>query len=129
MLPVVYRIWAAARMSHLEGWFRSWVPDSVFSASGGRGSVEAWFLLLWILKKFFLVLLIPMFTFLLLMSSSPLILLIAVFWIGFFLVLGFLEGFVMLILSIMLMSGYDLSLLLALVSPGLVMVVFLRVVP
>ena len=43
VLPVVYRIWASARMSLLEGWFRSWVPDSVFSAGGGRGSVEAWY--------------------------------------------------------------------------------------
>ena len=43
MLPVVYRIWASARMGHLEGWFRSWVPGSVFSAGGGRGSVEAWY--------------------------------------------------------------------------------------
>ena len=24
-------------------WFRSWVPDSVFSAGGGHGSVEAWY--------------------------------------------------------------------------------------
>ena len=23
--------------------FKSWVPDSVFSAGGGRGSVEAWY--------------------------------------------------------------------------------------
>ena len=30
-------------MSQLDGWFRSWVPDSVFSAGGGRGSVEAWY--------------------------------------------------------------------------------------
>ena len=43
VLPVVYRIWAAARMGQLEGWFKSWVPDSVFSAGGGRGSVEAWY--------------------------------------------------------------------------------------
>ena len=42
VLPVVYRIWASARMCQLEGWFRSWVPDSVFSAGGGRSSVEAW---------------------------------------------------------------------------------------
>ena len=28
-------------MSQLDGWFRSWVPNSVFSAGGGRGSVEA----------------------------------------------------------------------------------------
>ena len=43
VLPVVYRIWASARMGQLEGWFRSWVPDSVFSAGGCRGSVEAWY--------------------------------------------------------------------------------------
>ena len=43
MLLVVYRIWVAARMGQLEGWFKSWVPDSVFSAGGGRGSVEAWY--------------------------------------------------------------------------------------
>ena len=30
-------------MVQLEGWFKSWVPDSVFSAGGGRGSVEAWY--------------------------------------------------------------------------------------
>ena len=41
-LPVVYRIWASARMGQLEDWFRSWVPDSVFIAGGGRGLVEAW---------------------------------------------------------------------------------------
>ena len=43
VLPVVYRIGASARMVQLEGWFKSWVPDSVFSAGGGRGSVEAWY--------------------------------------------------------------------------------------
>ena len=30
-------------MGQLEDWFKSWVPDSVFSAGGGRGSVEAWY--------------------------------------------------------------------------------------
>ena len=30
-------------MIQLEGWFKSWVPDSVFSAGGGRGSVKAWY--------------------------------------------------------------------------------------
>ena len=29
-------------MGQLDGWFKSWVPDSVFSAGGGRGSFEAW---------------------------------------------------------------------------------------
>ena len=43
VLPVVYRIWASARKVQLEDWFRSWVPDSVFIAGGGRGSVEAWY--------------------------------------------------------------------------------------
>ena len=128
VLPVVYRIWASARMGHLDGWFKSWVPDSVFSAGGGRGSVEACILLLLILKKFFLVLLSPMSTFLSLMLSSPLTRWIGVFWIVFYLVLGFLAGFVMLILSTMLMFGYVLSLHLALVSPGLGMGVFLKVV-
>ena len=43
VLPVVYRIWASARVGQLEAWFKSCVPDSVFSAGGGRGSVEAWY--------------------------------------------------------------------------------------
>ena len=43
VLPGVYRIWASSRMVQLEGWFKSWVPDFVFSAGSGRGSVEAWF--------------------------------------------------------------------------------------
>ena len=30
-------------MGQLEDWFQSWVPVSVFSAGGGRGSVEAWY--------------------------------------------------------------------------------------
>ena len=42
VLPIVYRVWASAWMLQLDGWFRSWVPDSVFSVGGGRGSVEAW---------------------------------------------------------------------------------------
>ena len=41
VLPVVYRVWASARMKQLEGWFKSWVPGSVKSAGDGRSSVEA----------------------------------------------------------------------------------------
>ena len=26
VLPVVYRIWASARMGQLDDWFKSWVP-------------------------------------------------------------------------------------------------------
>ena len=43
VLPVVHRVWASAWMLQLEPWFRSWVPSCVFSAGGGRSSVEAWF--------------------------------------------------------------------------------------
>ena len=43
VLLVVYRIWASARMVQLEGWFKSWVLESVYSAGGGRSSVEAWY--------------------------------------------------------------------------------------
>ena len=43
VLPVACRTWASARMLQLEDWFRSWIPDSVFSAGGGRSSVEAWY--------------------------------------------------------------------------------------
>ena len=43
VLPIVYRVWASARMVQLEGWFQSWVLHSVFSAGSGRGSVEAWY--------------------------------------------------------------------------------------
>ena len=43
VLPVVYRVWASVRMLQLEDWFRSWVPDSVFSVGCGRSSVEAWY--------------------------------------------------------------------------------------
>ena len=43
VLPVVYRLWASARLRHLEDWLRSWLPSSVYSAGGGRSSVEAWY--------------------------------------------------------------------------------------
>ena len=42
VLPIVYRIWASAGMGQLDDCFKSWVPNSVFSAEAGRGSVEAW---------------------------------------------------------------------------------------
>ena len=36
VLPVVYRVWASAGMIQLEPWFKSWLPESVFSAGVGR---------------------------------------------------------------------------------------------
>ena len=43
VLHVVYRTWASARMGQLEGWFQSWVPESVFGAGGGRSSDVPWY--------------------------------------------------------------------------------------
>ena len=43
LLPIAYRLWASARLQQLKGWFESWVPGSVFSAGGGKSSVEAWY--------------------------------------------------------------------------------------
>ena len=56
VLPVVHCIWASARMGQLEEWFQSWVPESVFSARGGRGRLRLGMPLLLILRWFLLVL-------------------------------------------------------------------------
>ena len=42
VLPVVYRLWASVRLAHIQEWFYSWVPDSVFCAGKGVSSVDAW---------------------------------------------------------------------------------------
>ena len=42
-IQVVYRLWASVMLRHLEDWLRFWLPSSVFSAGGGRSSVEAWY--------------------------------------------------------------------------------------
>ena len=75
VLPVVYRIWASARMIQLEleAWFRSWDP----------GSVEAWRTTALDIKRSFLVLLSRMCTCLWVTSLSPLIRLTVVSLIGF----------------------------------------------
>ena len=43
VLPVAYRLWASVTLGHLADRFKSWVPRCVFSAGGGRSSVEAWY--------------------------------------------------------------------------------------
>ena len=103
-LPVENRVCDSARMVPLEDWFRSRVPDSVFSAGGGRGSVEAWYTTALDLEE-------------VLSYQVLLTLLIGVFWI----VLACLAGSVTPLLSTMLMSGYVFSWHLALGSLGLVM--------
>ena len=70
VLPIAYRIWASVRMLQLEDWFRSWVPDSVFSAGGGRSSVEAWYTTSLDIEEVLSGLLILIFIFLLLMLLS-----------------------------------------------------------
>ena len=84
VLGVVYRIWASARMVQLEDWFRSWVPDSVCSAGGGRGSVEAWYATALDIEE----VLLTVTYFLLLMILSPLTPWIVVLWIGSWAVWG-----------------------------------------
>ena len=42
VLPIVYRLWATVR-EHFQSWCESWLPPSVFGASKGRNSVEAWY--------------------------------------------------------------------------------------
>ena len=64
VLPVVCRIWPSARMGQLEGWFRSWVLDSVV------GRLRLGMLLLLMLRKFLLEPLTLTFIFLSLMLSS-----------------------------------------------------------
>ena len=71
VLPVMYRIWASARMVQLEDWFWSQVPDSVkkvLVVVAGRLRLET--TLFWMLRRCFLVLLTLMFISSWLMLSS-----------------------------------------------------------
>ena len=105
-------------MSQLDEWFRSWVSDSVFSAGGGRGSVEAWYTSSLDIEEVLAG-----------DADSHVHLFVADVRKSFdtvdpeyfgslsCVVLGFLAGFAMLILSTMLMSSCGLSWRLALVRP------------
>ena len=126
VLPIAYRIWDSARMGQLEEWFQSWVPDSVFSAGGVRSSVEAWYTTALDIEEVLSG-----------VADSDVHLFVADDIKSFDTVnrgildkvlssLGLPGWFVMLILSTTLMFVYVLSLLQALVSLGLVMVVFRR---
>ena len=129
VLPFVYRMWPSARMVQLEDWFKSCVPDAVFSDGGGRGSADAWYstaldieevlsgaadsdvhlFVAYVVKSFYTV--------------------CRKVWMGFGVVLACRVGSVMLISSIMLMLGCASSLLQALGSLGRGMGAFLRVAP
>ena len=43
VLPVIHRLWASLRFTHLREWVESFVPQCVFSLWNGVSSVEAWF--------------------------------------------------------------------------------------
>ena len=43
VLAVENRLWASLRLGLLTRRFQSRMPDSVFSAGGGRSPVEAWY--------------------------------------------------------------------------------------
>ena len=43
VLPIICRLWASFRLRHWDDWLKSWLPCSVFSAGGCRGSVLAWY--------------------------------------------------------------------------------------
>ena len=70
VLPVVYRIWASARMGQLEGWCQSWVLSLSLVWVVVVGPLRLGILLLLILRSIFLVPLILIFIYLLLMLSS-----------------------------------------------------------
>ena len=43
VLLVENRLWASVRLGHIQAWFHSWVPDTVFSAGNRVSSVDAWY--------------------------------------------------------------------------------------
>ena len=111
VLPVIYRIWASARMLQLEPWFRSWVPFCVFSAGCGRSSIQAWFTTALDIEEVLSgVVQDDVHIFFLLMLLSLLVLLIVAFWIGCLVVWVCQAGLGMLILSIILRFVFGLSL-------------------
>ena len=126
VLLVVHRIWASVGLRHLDYWLKSWLRCSVFSAGGGRGSVEAWYSTALVFEEVLSASASLMFTSLLLTWLSPLTRLIVVFWIWFLGVWGFLSGFVGLMLVNMPTVASGLSLLVVLVRLGLELGVFLK---
>ena len=70
-------------MVQIEDWFQSQVPDSVFSACGGRGLVEAWYTTALYIEEILACAVESDIHLFLLMSWNHLTQLIAVSWIGF----------------------------------------------
>ena len=126
VLPVVYRLWASLGLdicgSGLRGvyqnLFRAWAMVYPRLRPGS--------LLRWILKRFFLVLVVISCMLWLLMSLTHLILLIGLFWTALWVAWGCPTGFARSIFRFIVRFGCGSSLLLGLVSHGVGMVVFPR---
>ena len=43
VLPIVYSFSATVPLSHIQDWFESLLPESVFSVGRGRSSVDSWY--------------------------------------------------------------------------------------
>ena len=126
VLPIAYRLWASVRLNQLEPWFESWVPRSVFSAGGGRGSVEAWYATALDLEESLSGALDSDVHILWPMLLNHLTRWIGVFLTMFLVVWSCLLGFGMRILSIMPGFGYGSNSLVAMVRAGLGMGAFRR---
>ena len=124
VLPVVYRLWASLRLGYLREWVEGWLSESVFSFGNGLSSVEAWFTLRWMLRRF-----LPGLVGISCMSwslvlSNLLTRWTGPFWIALLDVWVCLAGFKGLILHFVARFVSGSSLLLALGSHGVGMVVF-----
>ena len=74
VLPVVYRLWASLRLGHLREWVEGWLPIVCIVWVMVYLRLRPDSLLLWILKRFFLVLVVISCMLWLLILLSPLIL-------------------------------------------------------
>eukprot|EP00969_Alexandrium_andersonii_P162150 7167103-Alexandrium_andersonii.AAC.1 len=43
MTPAVYRLWARARLRHLQTWREAWADPCMRAGFAGRGADDAWY--------------------------------------------------------------------------------------
>ena len=113
VLPVIYRLWASVRLGHIQHWFHSWVPDTVFSAGKGVSSVDAWY------ATSMFIFLLRMLSSLSIRSTGVSLTVLLVDWV-------YLIGSGKFIFPTMLVSGFASNLLLGWGRFGPEMVVFRR---
>ena len=105
VLPVVYRLWASLRLGHSREWVEGWLPKSVYSLGMVFPRLRPGSLLPWILRRFFLALVVISCMLWLLMLLNPLVLLTDLFWTVLWVDLGYLTGFVRFIFLSIVMFG------------------------